>query len=269
MAINQEERAARAWPILIEHAVRGTTLTYGQLGAQLGIHHRACRYVLLEIQDYCLENDFPPLTMVVVNSATGTPGQGCVASDPRLIAQQQAEVQRFPWSVQDNPFGYAALGVTGDELANQLLQAPSTASEIYSMVKVRGKIQRLFRTALLKAYGYQCALTDTTFTQVLEACHILPWSQCTETERLDIRNGVLLNSNHHRLFDRGIITFDLNLKMVYADMKEEDGPYTENDHILSTRLHGRSLNLPNPLHLSPSAEYLKRSHKWYGWDLGA
>ncbi|MGU3350031.1 HNH endonuclease [Pseudomonas monsensis] len=268
MKINQEERAARAWPILIRHAAQGTTLTYGQLGSQLEIHHRACRYVLLEIQDYCLENDFPPLTMVVVNANTRTPGQGCVVNDPRLIAQQRAEVQHFPWSEKDNPFGYAALGVTADELANQLLHTPSSAIEIYSMVKVRGKIQRLFRTALLKAYGCQCALTDTTFTQVLEACHILPWSQCTEAERLDIRNGILLNSNHHRLFDRGIITFGTDLKMIYADMKEEDGPYTESDHTLSTSLHGRSLNLPNPINLAPGTEYLKRSHNWYGWELG-
>ncbi len=267
MKINQEERAARAWPILIQHAVQGTNLTYGQLGAELGIHHRACRYVLLEIQDYCLENDLPPLTMVVVNSTTKTPGQGCVAHDPRLIAQQRAEVQRFQWSTQENPFGYATLGVTGDQLADELLRKPSSAGEIYSMVKVRGKIQRLFRTTLLKAYGYQCALTDTTFTQVLEACHIMPWNQCTEEERLDVRNGVLLNSNHHKLFDRGIITFGLDLKVIYADMAEEDGPYTESDHNLSTRLHGRSLNMPNPLDLAPGTEYLKRSHKWYGWDL--
>ncbi|MBP5955174.1 HNH endonuclease [Pseudomonas anatoliensis] len=267
MKINQEERAARAWPILTGHAIQGTALTYGELGALLGIHHRACRYVLLEIQDYCLENDFPPLTMVVVNSGTKTPGQGCVVHDYRLIAQQRTEVQQFPWNAQENPFGYAVLGFTGEQLANELLQSPSSAGEIYSMVKVRGKIQRLFRTALLKAYGYRCALTDTTFTQVLEACHILPWSQSTETERLDVRNGILLNANHHRLFDRGIITLDLNLNLIYGDMELEDGPYTESDHNLSTRLHGRSINLPTPLNLAPGTDYLKRSHKWYGWEL--
>jgi putative restriction endonuclease len=267
MKINQEERAARAWPVLIKHAIQGTTLTYGELGELLGIHHRACRYVLLEIQAYCLENEFPPLTMVVVNSSTRTPGQGCVVNDPRLIAQQKSEVQVFPWTAQENPFGYAAMGFTGEQLANELLQGPSSAGEIYAMVKVRGKIQRLFRTALLKAYGYQCAITDTTFTPVLEACHILPWSQSTEVERLDVRNGILMNCNHHRLFDRGLITFGLDLKLIYFDMEQEDGPYTESDHYLSTRLHGSSINLPSPLHLAPGSEYLKRSHQWYGWEL--
>ena len=55
MAVNQLERAFRAWPVLIDIAKRRTTITYGELGAKLDIHHRAVRYVLGILQDYCLE----------------------------------------------------------------------------------------------------------------------------------------------------------------------------------------------------------------------
>ena len=266
MKVNQEERAARAWPILAAVAATKMNITYAELGAQLGIHRRACRYVLLEIQNYCLENDWPPLTMVVVISKTGLPGVGCVVHDPRTIALQREEVRKFPWLTQDNPFGYAATGMTGEQLAAELVGNPSNAGDIYRLVKARGKVQRLFRMALLRAYGYQCALTELTFTGVLEACHIMPWAQCNEAERLDVRNGVLLNRNHHKLFDSGLITFDQNLKLVYSDPEEEDGPYSEIDRDLSVRLHGTRLRLPNPISLQPNTEYLKRSHEWYGWE---
>ena len=67
MTINQAERAFRAWPILTKRASEGKTITYGELGTLLGVHHRAVRYVLALIQDYRLEEKLPPLTILIVN----------------------------------------------------------------------------------------------------------------------------------------------------------------------------------------------------------
>ena len=265
--INHDERAARAWPVLILAATQGRDLTYKQLGAELGIHHRACRYVLHEIQTYCQDQGWPILTMVVVNSQTRLPGAGCVVHDPDVIEEKRAELHAFPWLEQANPFGYAAIGKTEEQLVTELVNNPSSAGDVYGLVKVRGQAQRLFRQALLRVYDYKCALTNLTFQPVLEACHIMPWSQCKDSERLDVRNGILLNCNHHRLFDKGLITFDKDFRLVYADSQEEDGPYTAADKELTVSLHGQRLRLPtNPAH-TPAEHYLTRSHSWYGWDL--
>ena len=73
VSVNQVERAYRAWPILIKRAESRSTSTYGELGQALGVHHRAIRYVLGVIKDYCLEEGLPPLTILIIN-ASGRPG---------------------------------------------------------------------------------------------------------------------------------------------------------------------------------------------------
>jgi len=40
------------------------------------------------------------------------------------------------------------------------------------------------------------------------ASHIKPWSACTNEERLDTRNGLLLSALMDKLFDRYFITFE-------------------------------------------------------------
>jgi hypothetical protein len=80
VAVNQVERASRAWPILTDRAKKRSTITYGELGQALGVHHRAVRYILGVIQDYCLEEKLPPLTILIVN-ASGKPGSGFIAFD--------------------------------------------------------------------------------------------------------------------------------------------------------------------------------------------
>lgn len=63
--INQEERAALAWEVLIRIATENEVIRYKQLGDEIGIHHRAIRYVLAIIQDYCLNHELPPITILV------------------------------------------------------------------------------------------------------------------------------------------------------------------------------------------------------------
>ena len=76
--VNQVERASRAWPVLTAIAKKGKTITYGELAEVLGIHHRPIRYVLGVLQDYCLAEKLPPLTILVVNQS-GEPGPGFIA----------------------------------------------------------------------------------------------------------------------------------------------------------------------------------------------
>lgn len=68
--------------------------------------------------------------------------------------------------------------------------------------------QGLFRHKLIKKYSSSCPLTGISHQDLLLASHIKPWKVCTNFERLDDENGILLSALLDRLFDSGLITFD-------------------------------------------------------------
>lgn len=69
--------------------------------------------------------------------------------------------------------------------------------------------QGTFRQKLLK-YWKTCAATGFKDTSMLVASHIKPWRACSNEERLDPFNGLLLTPNLDKAFDAGFITFAPN-----------------------------------------------------------
>jgi hypothetical protein len=67
--------------------------------------------------------------------------------------------------------------------------------------------QGKFRSALLKRHGGCCVATGISHGDVLIASHIKPWSVSTSHERLDPWNGFLFSAMIDKLFDRGLISF--------------------------------------------------------------
>jgi putative restriction endonuclease len=65
--------------------------------------------------------------------------------------------------------------------------------------------QGLFRSRVTDAYGRRCAVTGERTLPVLEAAHIVPYAR-KGPNRVD--NGLLLRSDLHRLFDRGLVTIE-------------------------------------------------------------
>jgi putative restriction endonuclease len=263
--VNQLERAFRAWKILTKRAAEQTPITYGDLASALGIHHRAVRYVLGPIQDYCMGEHLPPLTILVVNQSEGVPGSGFIAWDADDIATGIRQVYTFNWMAIENPFGFAADKTTEEEIIAKLVNNPESAADVYRLVKVRGIAQVLFRQALLRVYDYQCAFCGFSFSIGLEAAHIVPWSKATHQQRLDVSNGILLCSNHHKLFDSGLITLDEKGRVAYYDPSGEDSPYSNADNVMSIELHGKPALLPKNQKHKPSTDALKSHHKSHGW----
>lgn len=56
----------------------------------------------------------------------------------------------------------------------------------------------------------KCRLTDVSDLDFLNASHIKPWKDCSNQERLDGSNGLMLAPHVDRLFDRGWISFEDN-----------------------------------------------------------
>lgn len=68
--------------------------------------------------------------------------------------------------------------------------------------------QGVFRNKLIE-YWNGCSVSGCSLLPVLVASHIKPWYVSNNEQRLDPFNGLLLQPNIDKLFDRGYITFDL------------------------------------------------------------
>lgn len=79
--------------------------------------------------------------------------------------------------------------------------------------------QRTFRIAVTDAYGRACCATGEHSLPALDAGHIRPYGDGGVHE---IRNGLLLRADLHRLFDKGYVTVDEDLKLrVSSRLKSE------------------------------------------------
>lgn len=85
----------------------------------------------------------------------------------------------------------------------------------YSRREVRPE-QAAFRSALITAYGGKCAISGCRIEAILQAAHILPFSEYVEL-RNDITNGLLLRADIHILFDKSLLAINPeNFKVVLS-----------------------------------------------------
>ena len=266
---NKYQRAFFAWDVLARF-VKSTkkTITYSDLASQIGIHHRVVNHALGAIQDYCIASGLPPFTVVVVNKNVGRPGDGFVAHDSEDFENGLAMVAAYDWQALPNPFAFAADGVSNlEDLAKTLASDPDSSVDIFRLVKDRGICQILFRKALRRAYGDVCAFTGICYDDdgLLEACHIVPWAQATPAERLDVRNGILLNPLHHKLFDLRYLTIDENYLIHYQDAMQKKWSHNAMETLLTVDLHGKKMHLPENTSCAPGARYIERHNKGIDW----
>lgn len=93
-------------------------------------------------------------------------------------------------------------------------------TEREAIVRVR-RVQRSFRGAVLASYEGRCAVTGCEVGTLLVASHIIPWSVAGR-RRADPRNDLCLNVLHDRAFDRGLITFDDQLRVLVSPALPDD-----------------------------------------------
>lgn len=70
---------------------------------------------------------------------------------------------------------------------------------------VRRQGQTKFRNELMEAYEGRCAISNCAIPELLEAAHIHPYKGA---ETNDVRNGILLRTDLHTLFDLGLLAID-------------------------------------------------------------
>lgn len=93
--------------------------------------------------------------------------------------------------------------------------ATPETSEREQNVKVRIG-QGLFRIRI-KEFEHGCRVTGVSHPRLLVASHIKPWRACSTEERLDGANGLLLAPHVDRLFDRGLISFENDGRVLVSE----------------------------------------------------
>lgn len=117
--------------------------------------------------------------------------------------------------------------------------------------------QKTFRDMILVIYSNRCCLTGIDLPEVNRASHIIGWSERVET-RMDPRNGLCLSATYDAAFDRKLITFDDDYRLVLSKTIRDRIPsQTLKNHFLSKE--GQRIEMPTRLH--PLKEYLDHHRK--------
>lgn len=121
----------------------------------------------------------------------------------RILAQKEESTieQKFEQDIKDIPEG-----VTGETRLR--------------LVKARVN-QNVFRQIVLANYDGKCALTGIDLSELLVASHIIPWSE-NEQERLNPENGICLSSLYDKAFDKGLISFSNDKRVLFSVRLKEN-----------------------------------------------
>lgn len=75
--------------------------------------------------------------------------------------------------------------------------------------------QGLYREKLLAECPY-CPITMINDERLLIASHIKPWAVASDKEKLDPKNGFMLSPLYDKLFDRGLMTFSEDRRIIIS-----------------------------------------------------
>jgi len=197
----------------------------------------------------------PQIGCIVLSDAVFFPPELCIPqpSDwpPRNLRPMRydltvGEGQRVWAACQANLSAYT-VNVSPDLVARVREASPRYGEPVL----VRPRIgQGVFRIAVTDAYSRACAATGEHSLPVLEAAHIRPYA-CEGPH--DVRNGLLLRSDLHRLFDKGYVTITDDLRIQVSGRLRED--YSNGRSYYP--LHGQAIASPADKRCTPDSEFLR------------
>ena len=132
------------------------------------------------------------------------------------------------------------------------LEVPNGPTEKVLTTKARIG-QRFFRHSVLASYNSRCCITGNPVPELLVASHILPWKSHPE-QRLNPRNGLCLAQTQDAAFDRGLITFDTDFRLVIGTRLKE---YLPSEALERNFLayEGKPMQMPDKF--LPEAEFMR------------
>jgi hypothetical protein len=80
----------------------------------------------------------------------------------------------------------------------------------------------LFVQRVVNYWGRRCALTNLEAPRLVQACHIVPWSEATPDVRTSAHNGLMLCAHLHALLDSHLLGFDTDGHLLLSHRIDED-----------------------------------------------
>ena len=110
--------------------------------------------------------------------------------------------------------------------------------------------QGYFRQQIIEKWGGQCPISGIDILPILISSHIIPWSESDDQERLDVENGILLSPLYDALFDKHLISF------------EDDGKIVISERLKGKNIHRFSINEETRINVSKGMiKYLRRHRR--------
>lgn len=123
------------------------------------------------------------------------------------------------------------------------------------IVRVRVN-QSFFRRMIMASYDNTCCITGIKQPELLIAGHIRPWG-VDEKNRLNPRNGIVLNALHDRAFEIGFITITPEYKIKVSSLLKIKENITMQEYFL--RYENQSIILPS--RFLPDKKFLEYHNK--------
>ena len=117
------------------------------------------------------------------------------------------------------------LGKENIESIEHLIPEPgfdfSTREGQDKLREVKARVnQAFFREMILVQYRVQCCVSGLSIPAVLRASHIVSWAD-DKANRLNPANGLCLSATYDAAFDRHLISFDENCRMIFSPVLKE------------------------------------------------
>lgn len=168
-------------------------------------------------------------------------------ADRAVWAELQAD-----WTATTDAIAEATALIGAESVGTEKLpQSSATGEDVVVESKAR-RGQELFRATVLSAYKNRCCITGLSDSRLLTASHIVPW-RTNSDNRLNPRNGLCLNALHDRAFDRGLITFDDELRLVLSAQIESSG----NPFVLASFADYEGNRMMQPEKFAPNLDFVR------------
>lgn len=114
--------------------------------------------------------------------------------------------------------------------------------------------QSFFRKMLLATYETQCCVSGLNIPEVLRASHIVAWSD-DEENRLNPANGLCLSATYDAAFDRHLISFDEDCRMIFSPTLKE---FYSNEAFKAQFAVFEGQPISKPKRFCPDQEFLEK-----------
>jgi putative restriction endonuclease len=153
------------------------------------------------------------------------------------------------------------LGVLVIAVRKQDDPSDDIATETEGTRKIR-IMQGFFRKVIFAAYDSRCCVTGNPIQDLLVASHIMPWSEFPK-ERLNPKNGLCLAAHFDRAFDRGLISFDDDLRLILSRRLRD---YLPNEAIETEFVRRAGQPLLCPDRFAPESAFVANHRDRFGFD---